>query len=361
MPGIPITNINLKKLFKKDDLIIDNYISRLHHKVTFLLLLIGVIFIFGENYLDGQAIVCSEADGYTQKFCWLHGTTYVADHLMQRIAKTSGRHFDCSGNIEGTNTNHRLFAYYIWLPFLLLVAMLFSKFPRTLWKELLEGGVLKSIMIRSRSEGDLDASRSAEVYIKLKTNRGLMYYTIKLISIEVGYIVGALLSMVIFDHALGGNFMRYGMDTTEYLQQSESKLSNPMCRVFPTVVSCNVQKVGTNNEIEEYNTVCLLSNNLFNMYYFLVLWFWYVILLTISFVGLAYRILIQMAIPAFSTKSPIYNPVWFEIPVQVLLQENMDSLEFNSFCKELEIQQSSLKHRKLSGERETCLNGTPEV
>jgi hypothetical protein len=39
------------------------------------------------------------------------------------------------------------------------------------------------------------------------------------------------------------------------------------------------------------NTICILSNNLFNMYYFLILWWWWILLVSISFTGLLYRFL----------------------------------------------------------------------
>jgi len=330
MPGLPIPNIALQKLVKRDELIIDNLIFRLHHQVTFLLLLVGVVFIVGENYLDVKAIVCSDGDDYSNKFCWLHGTTYVSAELMKALAKTGGRHFDCTGAEEGRTPNQRLSAYYIWLPFLLLAAMLITKLPRNLWKQVLEGGTLRRIMIRSKIEGDLDHRRAAEVYKKLQRDRqrGLMAFTIKLLCCEVLNIIGVILCMVMFDSALNGKFMGYGPNTVSYLQGGA--LSNPMCEVFPTVVSCTVEKSGITSGIDISNTVCLLSNNLFNMYYFLILWFWYVTVLIISCIALAYRIFVEMAIPAFTEKDPDAKTSWFEIPVKNLLKENLDSLEYDS-------------------------------
>lgn len=337
MPGLPIPNIDFRKLVKRDDLIIDNFIARLHHQWTFLFLVVGVIFIFGENYLDGQAIVCSDADSYSQKFCWLHGTSYVSDKLMHKLSNTSysGRHFDCSTNRKGLPEDHRLTAYYIWLPFLLLISIMFTKIPRTLWKEMLEGGVLKSILIRSRRDEELDVKKAVMVYDKLKNSNGLFFFTIRSILVEIANIVAVILSMSIFNHALGGKFWSYGSDTTDYLQ-SDKAVNNPMCEVFPTVVSCTVHKIGINNDIETHNTVCLLSNNLFNMYYFLILWYWFIILLAISIVALLFRIFVSMGIPSlymkqqkayFGTKTS-----WYEYPVHILLRQNMDSHEFYEFC-----------------------------
>jgi type II secretory pathway component PulF len=46
---------------------------------------------------------------------------------------------------------------------------------------------------------------------------------------------------------------------------------------------------GATGRFDITNTICLLSNNLFNMYFFLILWWWWVILLGLSFTGLLYR------------------------------------------------------------------------
>merc|ERR1711911_75392 len=51
-------------------------------------------------------------------------------------------------------------------------------------------------------------------------------------------------------------------------------------------------------EIQIENKLCMLSNNIFNQNYFFVLWFWWVILLTLSLVFLVYRLIFLM-VPSF--------------------------------------------------------------
>ena len=87
---------------KKDEVKIDNYLFKLHHQVSppplssntsdlfhlqtnFIILLIGLAFTFAENYIDGDVIECA-GDGvtaYTKKFCFLHGTGYIAGNPVQ--------------------------------------------------------------------------------------------------------------------------------------------------------------------------------------------------------------------------------------------------------------------------------------
>merc|ERR1719470_813132 len=73
-----------------------------------------------------------------------------------------------------------------------------------------------------------------------------------------------------------------------------------MCNLFPTEVACNYCTVAIGGGCNDRNSIlCILSNNLFNQYFFLILWFWWVLLLSISILGLVYRAA-QMSLPAVS-------------------------------------------------------------
>merc|ERR1712062_551299 len=89
----------------------------------------------------------------------------------------------------------------------------------------------------------------------------------------------------------GGNFMNYGSDFAAYSNSENTEEGvNPLCNVFPSVVSCNVLMGGSTGGVDKKNILCLLSNNLFNQYYFLIIWYWWVTLLTLSALGLVYRL-----------------------------------------------------------------------
>merc|ERR1712200_133825 len=95
------------------------------------------------------------------------------------------------------------------------------------------------------------------------------------------------------NRVLGGQFWNYGSDFVSYISRGDEeieKMSNPMCDIFPTIVSCNVKTGGATSLTDSHNHVCLLSNNLFNMYYFLILWFWWVVLIALSIYNLVLRV-----------------------------------------------------------------------
>merc|ERR1712179_742086 len=110
------------------------------------------------------------------------------------------------------------------------------------------------------------------------------------------------INWMIINSLLGGKFGDYGTKAREYLTFTYDKElvddlgpHNPMCNVFPTEVSCSVASVAATGGVNLDNTLCLLSNNVFNQYYFLIVWWWWVALFAVSALGLVYRVA-QLAI-----------------------------------------------------------------
>ena len=71
--------------FMSDHLQVEGFLFRLHQKVTSILVLIGLLFITIENFLDSRSIVCKEnSNAYSKQFCWMHGYSYIEPHLQGR-------------------------------------------------------------------------------------------------------------------------------------------------------------------------------------------------------------------------------------------------------------------------------------
>jgi len=112
-----------------------------------------------------------------------------------------------------------------------------------------------------------------------------------------------LISFFVLDSLLNGDFFSYGsrfndwsVNKAEYEANLSMNLTtkaerpiNPMCALFPTEVACEVCTGAVSGGCDTSNIICILSNNLFNQYYFLILWFWWVFLLGLSCLGLVYR------------------------------------------------------------------------
>merc|ERR1711892_1028859 len=248
----------IKKLFEKDQVHHDNLLFKLHHQVNFCVILVGVLFIFGENYLNAKDItgLCA---------------------------------------MDQTDENDRHTSYYLWLPFLLGMCMALVKIPRTIWTELCERGVMASMV----GDDKQNAEKIAKRFQKLKRRSG--QYLVFFAFCELLNIVMLIACFLIMDSLLNGDFWSYGTSVSNYYQGgSKETKANPMCNLFPTEVACNLCTGSIGGGCNDKSSIlCILSNNVFNQYFFLILWFWWVLLLTISMIGLTYR-LAQMFINSFS-------------------------------------------------------------
>merc|ERR1711997_1438152 len=92
---------------------------------------------------------------------------------------------------------------------------------------------------------------------------------------------------------------------------------NAKCKLFPTEISCDYQKGSIVGTSDITNHLCILSNNLFNQFYFVVLWFWWVLLLVLSSIGLVYRF------------GRIFVPAFNKLVVGVLVNQNIDVLDLD--------------------------------
>merc|ERR1719431_786287 len=291
-------NINLKKLFKTDKVHHDNILFKLHHQVNFIVILFGVVFIFGENYLNGKAITCMGGDKYANQYCWLHGT----GHLHKWVAEdVTGQ---CSMDQEEvTKENDRETHYYLWLPFLLAVCMGLVKLPRVVWKNICEREIMSSLVNSGTAE------KITARFKKLQTRSVTVWYHVCFAACELLNIVMVLICFHIMNILLNGKFWSYGINVSNYYNSLSNeqltanpdlKQPNPMCNLFPTEVACKYCTGSIGGGCNDVSSIiCILSNNLFNQYYFLILWFWWVVLLFISMFGLLYRVA-QMTVPAFS-------------------------------------------------------------
>merc|ERR1712061_762426 len=277
----------LEDLFRGDQVLHDNFLFKLHHQANFAVILIGVAFIFGQNYLNGNAIECKGKDvgDFEKQYCWLHGAGHIDSklHPTQDIKCKADQNTLTSEFKKDERHTH----YYLWVPFVMVLCLAVTKAPRVFWKEVCERGMI------SGAVGGTDcqpADKIADRFRKLR--RGAKKFHFSFFLCELLNIASVIICFTILDKLLGGNFLDYGSKFAEYSgsADTDTETVNPLCNVFPSVVSCNVRTGGATGSPDLTNILCLLSNNLFNQYYFLILWYWWVALLTVSAVGFVYRL-----------------------------------------------------------------------
>ena len=74
-------------------------------------------------------------------------------------------------------------------------------------------------------------------------------------------------------------------------QSDPDMRDDPLNRVFPKVTKCSFQKYGPSGTMEKFDGLCILPLNIINEKIYVLLWFWFVFLITISAIQLIWRIL----------------------------------------------------------------------
>jgi hypothetical protein len=190
-------------------------------------------------------------------------------------------------------------AYYLWLPFLLTICFGCAKVARSLWRNVMEGGLLQNII----GPGG-DPAVTAQNFIDFRPRYNKYHFLFGFC--EFLNVVFVVFSIVMTDALLLGKFWHYGREVLHYIWSVKHVGSNgqylshdPMCELFPTEVACYIRIGATTGSIDRTNYLCILSNNLFNQKYFLVLWLWWFGLIIVSVVGLVYR-LARLMVPDLS-------------------------------------------------------------
>lgn len=321
---------NFLKWFSGEELIIDNFLFRVHHRFTTAVLMFGLMFVFLENHLDGRAINCQGADNYARSYCWIHGTGYLKSHLQ---GEATGCFVDQKAMTDD-EWNSRVTAYYLWIPFLLTFCIGFCKVPRVIWKNGMEGNLMRKII----EDRNAEPSVIAENFIDLRARYSK--YQMQFAFCELLNIGMVFLNMFICDMLFLNKFWTYGTETWEYLRAFVpygERAHDPMCELFPTEVACYITIGASTGGKDQNNYLCILSNNLFNQKYFLVVWLWWVCLIIVSVFGMIYRVA-RMSMPDLSRKMMVRKVKSYQVenlvmsgPEYFMLDRLSDTLDHKKF------------------------------
>merc|ERR1712241_838991 len=276
----------LKDLFRVDTVLHDNFLFKLHHQANFAVILFGVAFIFGMNYLNGNAIECKGGGDFDKQYCWLHGAGHIESKFHPTQVKCKA---DQNEMTTDKKTDERHSHYYLWVPFVLTLCLAVIKAPRVLWKEACERGMIAGIVgLGPDDKPEEKAEKIVERFRKLRRKSHKFQWGF--FFCELLNIVSVIICFAMLNNLLGGKFMKYGSDFAAFSNSESPDKVNPLCNVFPSVVSCTLLTGGATGNPDQTSILCLLSNNLFNQYYFLIIWYWWLTLLVFSALGLVYRL-----------------------------------------------------------------------
>ncbi|ODM88322.1 Innexin inx1, partial [Orchesella cincta] len=247
---------------RRQEIIIDNPIFRIHSSFTTVLLLTFSIIITWTN-LVGQPIQCSVSGvpAYIKtSYCWIE-TTF----LMPASSAHPGL-----GNDYNDETAQKHYTYYYQKVFAL--HSLLCHFPKRLWEDGLMTRIVCGLHIPLRSETE-ESWRKGILSNYLVEHRIIRrnWYTFRYRFCELLCLVNIILQMVFINWFFKGDFLLYDDN------DQEERYDN-MIYVFPRVTKCIFRKFGRSGSIEKHDAFCILPQKNFSEKIHIFIWFWFIIL-----------------------------------------------------------------------------------
>jgi len=195
-------------------------------------------------------------------------------------------------------------SYYQWVPFMLFGQAIMFTLTHLLWKKW-EGGRLRALLVgiqnasyafseqELKCEGGtippIEKKKEGIELIKnkiIKSHYVSRFWPIAMVICETLNVVNVYFQMYLTDKFLGGIFWSLGPNLLDGSLSSQTQLDTN----FPKVTKCSFQMYGPSGTIQRHDVLCVMALNVMNEKIYSVLWFWYVILLTISSLNLAWRL-----------------------------------------------------------------------
>ena len=166
--------------------------------------------------------------------------------------------------------------------------------PRIIWKHA-EGGLMKTLvgdltnpLIPYQPEERIAQVMNIKMYFKedLRTHGG---YAINFFLCELLNLVNVIGQIYFTDRFLGYQFTTYGMDVVRMTSLDPEERTDPMNVVFPKVSKCTFHMYGPSGTITKHDGLCILALNIINEKIYIFLWFWFILVASITGIFLMYR------------------------------------------------------------------------
>ncbi|CAH1389893.1 unnamed protein product [Nezara viridula] len=111
-------------------------------------------------------------------------------------------------------------------------------------------------------------------YLAMRMN-SFMMWSLGYILSEIIFVLNVVINFYLTDIFLGGGFLEYGLQVFFNFKVAGGTS-------FPPMTRCIFQKFGPSGTIESRDALCVMTLNMLNEKFYLLLWFWFSFLLIIS-------------------------------------------------------------------------------
>jgi len=284
-----------------DSVTIDNNVFRLHYKASVMVLTMCTVLVTAKQYI-GDPIDCMVGSqgipgNIMDTYCWIHSTFSIPERFVGRQGEDLAHPGIGPIRMDGKEPVYH--KYYQWVCFALFFQAGLFYIPRYLWKSA-EGGrinmlcanMYEPLMLVRKGER---AERISMIVTYFQECRGRhTTYFLRFLCCEVLNLVNVIGQMYLMDRFLGGEFSSYGLKVLQYTELDPRERKDPMAVVFPKVSKCTFHKYGPSGSIEAHDALCVLPLNIINEKIYVFLWFWFIVLASITAIFLVYRVAILL-------------------------------------------------------------------
>lgn len=283
----------LKSLIKVPIVSIDNVFFRLHYQFTVIILVAFSLLVTSRQYF-GNPMDCHFPDythGSLNDFCSVQPTYLEVEKRTREVENPiSPRGFARSQQQE---REVKYYSYYQWVPIALFVQAVFFSIPQYIWK-VCEGGKMKTLAHDLRSPFLSKECISEKIehiadffFIQLHKQD---FYAYKYFGCELLNFINVVGQISFMNVFIGEDFVLYGIYVLLFDQKAHPNTVNPMKQLFPTITKCTFKKYGPSGTVENYEGLCILTENVVNERIYIFLWFWFYVLAFVSATVVVYRI-----------------------------------------------------------------------
>lgn len=285
----------LKDYFKLQEIQTDNAVFRLHNVFTTVLLLTCSLVITATQYVGNpiSCIVNGVPTHVVNTFCWISSTFTMPDAFRRQVGLEVAHPGVANDfNDEDAKKYH---TYYQWVCFVLFFQACACYAPKFLW-DAFEGGLMRTIAMNLNlgicREEEKTAKKQALIDYMLRHLKRHKMYAIRYWFCELLCLVNIIVQLILMNRFFDGEFADYGWRVLNYSDTPQDQRIDPMVYVFPRVTKCIFHKYGASGSIQKHDSLCILPLNIVNEKTYIFIWFWYLILLTMLFGLVIYRLLI---------------------------------------------------------------------
>ncbi|XP_045467105.1 innexin inx7-like [Harmonia axyridis] len=302
------TNIKLRTSPAHNHIDIDNLIFKLHYRHTAILLFLCSLLVTSRQYI-GEHIKCIVGGKLNPRvvssYCFFTSTFTQVQYTEQELVDNGTvPHLGVGPYALESRSPLIHHSYYQWVPFMLFAQAIMFILTHLLWKKW-EGGKLRALLVGIENASysfaeqeiksgcgpipSIEKKKEGIELIKtkiIKSDYVSRFWPLGLVICETLNVLHVYFQMALTNKFLGGIFWSLGPNLMDSSLTSQTLLDTN----FPKVTKCSFQMYGPSGSIQRHDVLCVMALNVMNEKIYSVLWFWFVFLLTISTLNLAWRL-----------------------------------------------------------------------